>query len=204
MEYLFSQQEVIDVLIKKCMVNVFRNRKIVVLIGGCSRSGKSTLANKLIESRNGKQTDSLVLSLDNWLKGIDERTPTDTVRERYNYNKIVKDIKSILEGKQTLIPKYDSFSRKTIYDGENIYFKGDFFIIEGTIALDIPELRKISDLNIYVDIDDRLRTNRLKEFYINFKKLKPREANKIIKSREKEETPLIKETRKYADYIFKV
>ena len=53
----------------------------VIVIGGCSRSGKSTLAACL-----ASELDATVLRLDDFLIGVDERKPWMTVKDRYRYD----------------------------------------------------------------------------------------------------------------------
>ena len=74
------------------------------------------------------------------------------------------------------------------------------FILRSKI---IKELRNISDFNIFVDVDDNIRKERLMKFYIDYKKCSVDESEKLIKARELEEVPTIKKTMNYADVIYK-
>jgi uridine kinase len=76
-------------------------------------------------------------------------------------------------------------------------------IIDGVVALDIKGLRDLSDFTIYVETDDVVRKKRLKEFYREDKKCSVIETEQIIKSREIDEVGIIRETKKYADIIYR-
>jgi len=84
-----------------------------------------------------------------------------------------------------------------------IYINEGICIVDGVVALDIKELRDISDFNIFVDVDDGIREKRLIKFYIDYKKCFVHESKKLIKARELEEVPIIKKTIDYADVIYK-
>jgi len=47
-----------------------------------------------------------------------------------------------------------------------------------------------------------VRIQRLKEFYIDYKKCSTKQTEKIIQSRETDEVPIIKKTKDYADAIY--
>ncbi|MHA2329131.1 MAG: hypothetical protein ACXACR_11485, partial [Candidatus Hodarchaeales archaeon] len=65
----------------------------LVLIGGCSRTGKTYLTEKLRSELKRYKINSIVIKLDNWLLGINERSGKETVRERFNYFEIRDSIK---------------------------------------------------------------------------------------------------------------
>lgn len=178
-------------------------KRFFVLIGGCSRSGKTDLAQKLQAVIKRNNINCLIVCLDNWLKGIDERDGSETVRERYNYNKIIKDIEDLRKGIKIHPPVYNPMTRMVTKNNENqIFIDEGICIIDGAVALDIDELRLLSDFNIFVDIPDDLRKKRLMQFYSDYKKCSRDECEKIITSREIDEVPIIKKTRSYADIIY--
>jgi len=179
-------------------------QRFLVLIGGCSRTGKSTFA-KLLQQKFEKQgVRTLVVSLDNWLLGIDERTGTETVRERYKYPEIVDALREVMAGRAVHPPVYDPKTRLVVHRRSPIALILDagVCIVDGVIALDIPELRELSDFMIYTEIPDGIRKERLMDFYLHFKGCSLEETEKIIGDRELEEVTIIKETSTYADVIF--
>jgi uridine kinase len=190
-------------LLKKYHEISHKEKRMIVLIGGCSRSGKTTLAQKLHRDIISSGVSAVIVGLDNWVLSVDKRTGKETVRERFQYAEIISGISKLHDGKPIALPVYDHKTR-TILPGvfKNINFDSGILIVEGVISLDIAELRKISHLNIYVEIDDNTRIKRLMDFYMNYKGLPQAEVEAIIRERELEEVLVVKETKKYADIIY--
>lgn len=181
------------------------NKKIfVVSIGGCAQSGKTTVANRIKDDLNKRGINSIVVSLDNWLLGVNERKGNETVRERFRYQDIVEAAARIVEGEKVYPPIYDARTRLIIREKslEPLHIDEGVCIVDGVVALDIEGLRDISDFNIFVDVDDDIRKKRLKHFYRDYKKCSLEETERIIEPRESEEVPIIKKTKEFADVIF--
>jgi histidinol-phosphate phosphatase family protein len=180
--------------------------RFFVSIGGCSRCGKTHLAKKIKEDLEKYAISCTIVSLDNWLLGINERKGNESVRERFQYEKISNAITRLQQGETIYPPLYDPKTRVILKkkSNEGIYVKAHgVCIIDGVVALDIKELRDLSDFTIYVEANDVVRKKRLKEFYIDDKKCSANETEQIIKSREIDEVTIIKETKKYADIIYR-
>lgn len=179
--------------------------RVLILIGGCSRSGKTTLCRRIKEDLYHRGIESLIINLDNWLIGINDRTGNETVRERYNYKGITEDIEKAKKGHAIHPPLYDPRTRsiicKSIPNPITIR-NGCIGIVDGAIALDIEELRNIADLKIFVSVEDNLRADRLMKFYLEYKGCSLHETIAIIKGREKEEIPIINATKRFADVIY--
>lgn len=176
-----------------------------VLIGGCSRSGKTTLSKKIEQDLNREGIASAIINLDNWLMGIDERSGKETVRERYHYENIERDIRKLQAGYPIHPPVYDPRTRMIISrsrPGAISLRGGGIGIVDGTIALDIEALRKVALFKIFVEVEDNVRFVRLMRFYFEFKGCNLDETFSIIQNREKEEVRIIKETKPYADVIY--
>lgn len=181
------------------------NRRAVILIGGCSQSGKTTLANRLQRDLNGKGVECCVICLDSWIKDIRLRTGEETVRERYSYEAIVTHIKRLLAGYSIQLPFYDSKTRRVIckHDGPSLKLgEGGVAIVEGVVALDIEALRNIADQKVFVDIGDEIRKERVMLFYTGHKGCRSEEAKRIVESREQEEVPIIKASMAFANHIY--
>lgn len=176
----------------------------LVLIGGCSRTGKSTLAERLKEKLRKNNLSVLVVNIDAWLIGIDQRKPETTVLERYDINMISTAIEKLIQGREVRPPVYNVVSRKRINGryGKPLFLSSGIFIVEGVVGLAIPDLLSKSSLNIFTETTDLLRLERMMDFYKNVKKLHAVAYKKIILSREAEEVPFIKNSAKNADVIF--
>jgi uridine kinase len=176
----------------------------LILIGGCSRTGKSTLAQTLQERFIDAGINAIIVKLDNWLLGIDERTGNETVRERFKYPEIIDALTSLMNRQEIFPPFYDPKTRLVVQKKgpHPLYLESGICIVDGVVALDIPDLRELADFKIYLEIPDEIRKSRLVDFYTNYKNCTPEETEKIIEERELEEVMTVKETRIYADMIF--
>jgi len=191
-----------------CLLNAYtklNKKRFIVLIGGCAQSGKTVLAEKIKKELRKRNINCIVVSLDNWLLGLDKRKGDETVRERFQYKKISEAITQIKKGNKVYAPIYDPKTRLIVSKKSlnPIYVNNGICIVDGVVALDIKELRNISDFNIFVDVDDDIREKRLMKFYIDYKNCTADESEKLIKARELEEVPTIKKTMNYADVIYK-
>ena len=178
---------------------------LVVVIGGCSRTGKTTLAKELSNTFNKSNCNSLILHIDSWLISVEHRKSNSKVLERYNTTAICKSAFKLLKGEQVIPPEYDPvtrMSRHVVTDDTPLQLNSGILIIEGVISLSLKELVRIADLKIYTKIPDIRRIKRLIEFYSIVKKVPRSEYKKIITSREFEEIPFIKETSRNADIIY--
>lgn len=180
------------------------HERFIILVGGCSRSGKTTLSNELHRRFSDMAVNAVSLNLDAWLIGVDERKPNSTVVERYEMSEIIIAVDALLAGETIYPPVYDSVSRKRLMDqaGSPLMINRGVLLIEGVIALCYEALLLKSHSRIFVNIPDVPRIKRLLQFYRDVKNL-PRSSYKdIILARESEEVPFIKKTALNADIVF--
>ncbi|QPG74719.1 hypothetical protein FOA43_002052 [Brettanomyces nanus] len=139
----------------------------IIGIAGFSGSGKTTVAQKIIQEINEPWT--VLLSLDNFYRPLTkEQSDMAFVNEwdldrpeAIDMDMIYDCIKSLKEGKKTKIPVY-SFA-KHARTGQYITIYGaNVIIIEGLYTLYNPDLLKFMDCKVYVDTDlDICYTRRL-------------------------------------------
>ncbi len=172
----------------------------LILVGGCSRAGKSTLSQQLADEICDRGYPSTVLSIDSWIIGIDERPKKSSVLERYDLQQMVRSVELLLQAQTVKIPTYDAKSRQRLVGQEkSLQMSSGYLILEGVLALSCDELRQSAQLSIYVDIEDSLRKQRFESFYSQTKGLSAQEIEDLFCEREVEEVPLIKMTQQYAD-----
>jgi len=197
-KYNFYIEKVVDCIKKD------KNRSpFIISIAGLARSGKSTFVKllKQILQKNGVKIQ--VISLDNWLVGVDERTDHMTVRERYKYDEIENDMRRLLNQENILLKTYDAYSRGITSEESFSFNNSKCLIIDGVSALDITGLRNISGIKVYVDIDENVRKKRFFSFY-KWKDLPEEQIEYLYFKRLSDEVPFIRESRKYADIILKL
>ena len=181
-----------------------QNGVFVILIGGCSRAGKSTLSHSLANLFNENHIECQIFNLDSWIISVDKRNSNSTVLERYETLEIRKALQKILRKELVVPPFYNPVSRKReeVKFGESLQLDTGVLIVEGVISLANHFILNISDAKIYVSVSDSIRIKRLIKFYRDVKKVTKDIYKKIIIDREKEETLFIKNTIKNADMIF--
>lgn len=181
-----------------------KNKSNLLLIGGCSRSGKSYIANEIKEILTRKGIDTIILELDAWLISKENRRPASTVLERYEIGNIINSIRDLQKGYSISPPLYDAITRRRIKgkNDKSVQQKNGIIIVDGVITLAIPELLDQATIKIFINIPDTLRKKRLAEFYLDYKKVSKNEFDMIFNEREKEEVPFIKSTKRNADLVF--
>jgi histidinol-phosphate phosphatase family protein len=164
----------------------------VVLIGGLSRSGKSTLAHCLKDALAQQGIRSCVVPVDGWLKALDERG--QTVLERYDIPALNLVLEKLANRQQSLklaIPIYSKRALITQHVIEEMIEPADVVIVEGTIALELEAPRSKAQVHRwYVELDEGQRKARvIKEYGLRGKT--ELEAQQIYAQRQQDETPLI-------------
>ena len=180
------------------------NKPMIVIVGGCSRAGKTFLVSKLTENIISSGINATVIKLDSWLISVEKRKEDSSVLERYEIPSIISSIKKLWQREQIYPPVYDAVLRRRIAESGlvPISIKEGILFVEGVVALAIEELVENATLRIFVDIPDELRRQRIVEFYSDIKRLDRKEYEDIINKREKEEVTFIKGTAANADIIF--
>lgn len=188
-----------DSLLSNLLFN--SNNNPIIAVAGLSRSGKSTLSKIISIVLRGKGIPSKTLRLDNWLIGVNEREFWMTIRERYKYDRISNDLRTLLDGGKINVNRYDVKTRRMGEQSESFSLnKGEFLIVDGIVGLDIEYLRKIADLKIYIEIPEEIRKKRFYDFYI-YKGLSEKDIKSLYFQRQNDESPIVVQTKRYADYI---
>ena len=179
-------------------------KHVVLLIGGPSKVGKSTLAKAIKETLRDLPVHSF--PLDSWIVSVEKRDPKGDVRTRFEYQGVVEAFNSLLETGAYVHPVYEVESRRRVKEACDapVRFPEGIVIVEGVVALDIPQLRERAGLRVFCDMDDKLRLENVRRFYIEGKKLSETETEAIIAQREQDEVALIRKNVPYADYVVDV
>lgn len=170
---------------------------LVIAVGGQSRSGKSTLVALLALALRGQGLSARVLSLDNWLVSAGERTEAMTVRERYRYPDIERDIGRLLSGQKIELGRYDAYSRSTSPGAVFGLNGAACLIVDGVAALDIAGLREVASLRLFVETPEEVRRRRFFSFY-RWKDMPDREIEALYAKRLYDEVPIIDASRRHA------
>lgn len=132
---------------------------LIVGVAGGTGSGKTTLAEKLIESFPGQ---AVLICQDAYYKDISHLSFEERARTNFDHPDsldfdLLKQHLIALKNKHSvLMPKY-SFHTHSRETGQMTIEPADLIIVEGILLFAIPEVRELFDLKIFVDTDDDIR-----------------------------------------------
>lgn len=135
----------------------------LILIGGGTCAGKTTLAGR-IEEKLGKENVSIFCT-DNYFQIQENMTLQE--KKQTNYDKpesidgdiLVENVKDLLAGKKVESPFYD-FSIKSRSDKTLFFSPTPLVIVEGIFALCFPVLNQLAEFKIFITADSDLRLTR--------------------------------------------
>ena len=136
-------------------------KPIVVGITGGSGSGKTRFINRLA----GQIESVSLLSMDNYYLEIAKQPVDDNGIENFdklesiNIEKFVSDINSLIDGQTIELPEY-TFNNKSAEPKIITIPSQPIILVEGIFTLYLPEVRNLTDLNIYIDAPDFLMVKR--------------------------------------------
>jgi len=128
----------------------------LIAIGGCSCSGKTTLAHFL-----AKGLDGTVLPIDAYYKDLSGLDPKSRLAvnfdepEAIEFDLLLRDIRRLAGGKIVHRPVYD-FTTHTRTGRTAPAAGGGFLILEGLFALYWAELRSLCRTKVYLDLPEEL------------------------------------------------
>lgn len=196
--FLLNDYENYLKLSRELMKDLDLKNKKIILIGGLSRSGKSTFSGVLQIALARQNIETLVFPMDNFIVDIRERTAEMTVRERFQEEKITKAVKALLKTGRCKVPVYDSLTRQVLKETATFELPGDeVLIIEGVTALFLSALRSQSAASLYIEIDEEKRKERFFSLY-TAKGLNKEEITDLYSRRKTDEKPIIEESRRFA------
>ncbi|VDN99594.1 unnamed protein product [Rodentolepis nana] len=137
----------------------------VVGICGGSSSGKTTVAQKIIEKLNVSWVS--ILSMDSYYKVLSEEEKLLAKEGRYDFDHpsaidsklLIDHLSRLKEGKSVQVPEYDFSTHSRVAKTRTLY-GANVVIFEGIMAFCYPDLAKLLDLKIFVDTDSDERLSR--------------------------------------------
>lgn len=137
---------------------------VIGLCGG-SASGKTTVANKIIEQLGVPWVS--MLSLDSFYKVLTPEQHEAANRNEYNFDHpdsfdadlAAMVLKKLKEGKSVQVPIYDFKTHARLEQKHDLY-GANVIIFEGIMAFVYKELRDLMDMKVFVDADPDVRLAR--------------------------------------------
>lgn len=146
-------------------INKSSANPFILAVGGRARSGKSALSKYLSQYFMKNKKKVLHVELDKWLLAEVDRMNAKNVFDRYQLPTLTKDLLKILQGQKVIAPGYsiDPLAEKerVVYDPAGC----DIIIIDGVVGLSMLEVRGLSQLKIFVKVDEELHKQRFFDYY---------------------------------------
>lgn len=174
----------------------------LVLVAGPARAGKSSAARVMAEQLGAAGRFVHVLPIDGWLRPINQRPEGGGVLDRYDMQAIMAALMPILEdgGRHWLqLPFYERKSRSARLGTMRSIGPDDVLIVEGVPALMDPALRALSDVRVFVDVDDVQREQRLHADYAWRGEPLDR-VDSRLRTRNQDELPIVRNSSAYATH----
>jgi D,D-heptose 1,7-bisphosphate phosphatase len=208
--FFYNLEEAVDFIVGDPYSSAFQQTKnlflktkqksYVILLGGNTRSGKSSVATYFEREFKKLNNSVLRINLDDWLISKENRKDSFSVSDNFQLPNLVNDVERILEGEKINLQGYSAHpSWKAIpvsykYSGEQI------ILVEGVIALTNEKLRSLAHLRIFKTIEADELKKRFSNFY-RWKGMTENEITDLFVKRKKNEYDLIETHRQFADVV---
>lgn len=180
-------------------------KPLLILVAGGSASGKSTVVQEILQKAG--LNDVIIIKHDDYY--LDQKEMSFEKRLTMNYDHpnsldnelLFSHLESLLEGKPIEKPIYD-FVEYTRSNKTEIIHPKRVIIVEGILILTADNIRKLSNMNLYVELDDDTRFIRRLLRDINER---GRTIESVIEHYQNTVKPMfhkhVKPTKRYADVI---
>jgi histidinol-phosphate phosphatase family protein len=167
----------------------------VVLIGGLSRSGKSTFAAVLRDALLARGHSAVILAADRWL--LDEPERTDGVLGRYDMPALQSLLNQLADCERRpdglALPGYHKLLRKRVQSVSHLPLtRADVIILEGTIALALDTGGAVDVRRLHVEIDENMRRQRVFDEY-RLRGFSEESAREVYWARQSDESPVVEQ-----------
>jgi D,D-heptose 1,7-bisphosphate phosphatase len=211
-DYMFANVlEAVNFIIDQPFENIYQTifekyslhqtkKPFVINIGGNTGSGKSTLTTYLQKEFEKQQIKVLRIDLDDWILPKEEREHAKDVFERFNILQLIKDVFAIMNGHEIKVKKHWHDGNLTREEKSYKITDEQIIIVEGIVAMSMPQLRGISHCKVYKKIDSATLHAKFKEFY-TWKGYDSSQIDTIFEKRIKDEYELIEYDEQFAHII---
>lgn len=135
-------------------------KPLLICVAGGSASGKSTVVEKIVQKAG--LSDVLIIKQDDYYKDTPRLSLRD--RQKINYDHpesldndlLIDHLKRLRQGAPVEKPEYDFVKFQRLKTTVTLHPK-KVIILEGILVLDDPRIRALSDLSVFVELDDDTR-----------------------------------------------
>lgn len=180
-------------------------RPVVIAVAGGSASGKTTVVNEILEKLDNESVT--LLMHDDYYK--DQKHLSMEERQKINYDHpssidnelFLAHVNLLLKGKSIDKPIYDFYTNTRKGETEIVNPK-EIIILEGILILTDKKIRELSDIKLYVDLDDDLRfIRRLKRDIKDRGRTVDSVTSQYLKTVKPMHHQFVEVTKRYADVI---
>ena len=133
---------------------------ILIGIAGGTGSGKTSIANKLLEEYG--EGDVVVIEQDAYYRDISHISLKDRHLHNFDHPDAIdielfnQQLISLVKGQVVEVPMYDFSTHSRLKETKTVY-PHRVIVVEGILALHYSILRELMDIKIYVDTPDDIR-----------------------------------------------
>ena len=134
----------------------------LIAVAGGSGSGKTTLVGRLRRACGDAGERMLVLQLDHYYQDLSPLPKAERDRRNFDHPDsfdtplLLQQLTDLAAGKPVQRPTYD-FATHARTGVEVTLQPQPVVVLDGILALHWPEIRKLLDLSVFVDVDDDVR-----------------------------------------------
>lgn len=142
------------------MESVAPNRPFLLGVAGGTCSGKTTIASRLAEVVGSEHV--ALIKLDSYYWARDDEPFEQRTRVNYDHPDsfdwplLIEHVEALCAGRAVDVPVYD-YAMHTRSGSTERVGPSRIVVIEGILVLDVPPLRELFDLRVFVDTDADLR-----------------------------------------------
>jgi mannose-1-phosphate guanylyltransferase / phosphomannomutase len=171
------------------LVSSAHSAPMLISLSGRSRTGKSALADALARTFSAAGRATLIVPLDQWIKPLAQREPTDTAEER-NQVHLYRDVLSRLKSRGVVTaPGYEAATRGAVAGVRLDASNKDLIIVDGVFAAQ-SAIRDLVDCSVHVIAAEQLEHVRFASF-CRWKGLSETESEALWEARREHEWPLV-------------
>lgn len=182
-----------------------KNNIIIIGISGPSASGKSLLANTIVNELGSDQV--VVISEDSYYKDLGDMPFEERAKINYDHpnsldhDLLEKHLKKLQQGKSIEVPRYDHTKHKRLKETKQVG-QHRIIVLEGILLFVEQSLRELMDIRIFMDTPlDICLIRRLRRDIIE----RDRSLESILEQYQKTVRPMymqfIEPSKRYADII---
>ena len=136
---------------------------ILIGVAGGTGSGKTSIANYLVEKFDNNQL--IVLQQDSYYKDNSSLSMDERNQQNFDHPDAIdiklftKQLSNLLNGKTIKIPIYN-FSNHNRCEQQQLVKPAKIIVVEGILTLHFESLRRLMNIKVFVDVPDKIRFKR--------------------------------------------